>query len=382
MMPNPGTLKKIVLAALLFSILLAVVIWQTGWFGASTPVPEHNDSAAQAQRPGRTEPIARPRSAAAAPETAQESAEDVNPMQLSREKIEEYLKQHRRDAASLLAAYHASFDAEHNKANLDYLREAATNYPNDPRVQLAVLAQNAFPEDRRQWLDAIKASSPSNSLANYLSAREYFKNNQTDAAIKELAEATGKAQFTDYSMESYLGTEDLFRSSGASPRITCTAAMSAMSQDLLPQLSGLKGVVNGVSDLQKQYVAAGDSASVENLAQMGISMANRFSQGDGGRFLIGQLVGMSIESIALQSLDQNTAYDFLGGQTPAQRLEANKEQRKAFRELTASSSALLLTVTDAEMVAYADRVKVYGEVPAMRWFQQQRAAGATPNIGN
>jgi hypothetical protein len=121
---------------------------------------------------------------------------------------------------------------------------------------------------------------------------------------------------------------------------------------------------------------------VENLAQMGVSMANRFSQGEGGRFLIGQLVGMSIESIALQSLDQNTAYDFLGGQTPAQRLEANKEQRKAFRELTASSSALLLTVTDAEMVAYADRVKVYGEVPAIRWFQQQRAAGATPNIGN
>ena len=53
-------------------------------------------------------------------------------------------------------------------------------------MQLAVLAHNAFPEARRQWLDAFKASSPDNSLANYLSAQDYFKNGQPEAAMKEL----------------------------------------------------------------------------------------------------------------------------------------------------------------------------------------------------
>ena len=109
---------------------------------------------------------------------------------------------------------------------MNYLKEAATNFPGDPQVQLTVLAQDAFPEDRRKWLDAFKASSPSNSLANYLSARDYFKNNQQDAAMKELLEASGKGQFADYAMESYLGAAELSRFAGASPLIANTAAMS------------------------------------------------------------------------------------------------------------------------------------------------------------
>src|SRR5437879_12289475 len=97
-----------------------------------------------------------------------------------------------------------------------------------------------------------------------LSAREYFKNNQQDAALKELLEASGKAQFADYAMESYLGAEDLSRFGGASPLIANTAAMSAMAGDLLPELSNLKGIAQSILDMQKQYLNSGDTASVQN----------------------------------------------------------------------------------------------------------------------
>ena len=65
---------------------------------------------------------------------------------------------------SLLAAFRALDDT-------NYLNEAATNFPNNPQVELAVLAHDEFPADRRKWLDLFKASSPSNSLANYLPRR-------------------------------------------------------------------------------------------------------------------------------------------------------------------------------------------------------------------
>jgi len=106
-------------------------------------------------------------------------------LKLPRQTIEEYLRLHHRSAESLLAAFHASGDAENPTGDLNYLKEAATNFPSDPQVQLAVLAHNAFPEARRQWLDAFKASSPSNSLANYLSAQHYFKNGQSEASAVE-----------------------------------------------------------------------------------------------------------------------------------------------------------------------------------------------------
>src|SRR6185437_7654844 len=76
-----------------------------------------------------------------------------NVPRLPREKVEEYLARRHRDVASLLAAFHALQDT-------NYLREAATNFPNDPQVQWTILAQDAFPQDRRKWLDAFKTSSP------------------------------------------------------------------------------------------------------------------------------------------------------------------------------------------------------------------------------
>jgi hypothetical protein len=254
------------------------------------------------------------------------------------------------------------------------LKEAATNYPNDPHVQLTVLAHDAFPEDRRKWLDAFKASSPSNALANYLSARDYFKNNQPDAAIKELMEASGKAQFADFTMESYLGGAEISRFGGASPLIANTAAMSVMSSDLLPELANLKGIAQGVLDMQKQYLNSGDTASVQNLSQMSLGLADRLTSGDGGKFIISQLVGMATEAIALKSLDQNTSYDFLGGKTPGQRLEELKQQKLAFRELTQTMGPQFITLPEDEQKSYFDRVKIYGEVAAMRWLQQQHPA--------
>ena len=253
-----------------------------------------------------------------APAQTNDLMAEILALKLPREKIEEYLKLHNRDAASLLAAFHASGDAEHPAGDINYLKEAATNFPNDPHVQWTVLTHDAFPEDRRKWLDAFKESSPSNSLANYLSARDYFKNNQPDAAIKELLEASGKSQYANFSMESYLGGEAIFRELGKSPMEANTAAMSAMAGDLLPELANMKGVAQGIQSAQKQYANAGDTASVENLAQMGMGLANRFNSGDGGKLIISQLVGMAIENIALQPLNQNTSYDFLGGKTPAQ----------------------------------------------------------------
>lgn len=302
-------------------------------------------------------------------------------LRLPREKIEEYLALHHRDAASLLAAFHASGNVENPFGDINYLKEAATNFPNDPHVQSVVLARNAFPEERRKWLDAFKESSPGNSLADYLSAQDHFKNNQPDAAINELLTAASKSQFENYGMESFLNEEELYRASGKSPLETTRAAMSAMSVEVLPKLSTFRGLAEDMSELQKRYLSAGDTASAENLTQMGIGLANRLNSGDGGKLIINQLVGMSIENNALRQLDQNTAYDFLGGKTPAQRMEELKQQKVALKEWSQSYQSIHPTMTEAELINYGERVKIYGELEAWRWVQQQQKPAA-PRQGN
>ena len=279
-------------------------------------------------------------------------------------KSREYLRLHNRNAASLLTAFHALQDT-------NYLNELATNFPNDPQVQWTILTHDAFPEDRRKWLDSFKTSSPSNSLANYLSARDYFKNNQPDAATKELLTASAKSQFKAYSMETILEMEDFGRFNQSSPTDIRTTSLAVMSVEIVPQMSDFKGIAGSIRELQQQYATSGDTASVQNLAQAGITMANRLSSGDNGKFLINQLVANASEAVVLDTLEKNTAYDFLGGETPAQRLAEFKQQKASMRDSIQNWNSQFMNATEDQKINYWERTKIYGELEALHWWQQQ-----------
>jgi hypothetical protein len=283
---------------------------------------------------------------------------------IPREKVEAWLTKHNRDAMSLLAAFRALGDT-------NYLNEAATNFPNNPQVELAVLSRDEFPEDRRKWLDLFKNYSPSNSLANYLSAQNYFENGNPDAAIQELQAASGKSQFDAFLTESRLDEEDLFLSSGYSTLDSEKESMAGMSQENLPELATYKRLAMSINDLQKQDINSGDANSAANLAEMGINFAGQINSGDSGKYLINQLVGMAIENEVLLQLDPNTSYEFLDGQTPNQIFAQNKEQKAAFRELSQNFLAIYPNLTADEMAGYLDREKIYGEIPAAQWVVQQ-----------
>jgi hypothetical protein len=297
------------------------------------------------------------------PEKAQPE-QDAGFEKLPREKVEAWLAKHHRDAMSLLAAFNALNDT-------NYLNEAATNFPNNPQVELAVLAHDEFPADRRKWLDLFKASSPSNSLANYLSAQDYFKSGNTDAAVQELLAATSKSQFDNYTVASELAEEELAQFCGNSPVEAYQIALSGVATEDLPELATFKRLAQGIEGLQTQETTAGDNTSVQSLAKMGMVFGSQLNSDGGGKLVIVQLVGMAIERVMLSQLDQNAGYDFLGGQTPSQVLQQLTEEKTSMRQLVVGFQAAFPQLTDAEKVSYIERSQTYGELAAMRWVVQQ-----------
>lgn len=291
---------------------------------------------------------------------------------LPRDKVETWLAKHNRNAMSLLAAFRAMDDT-------NYLNEAATNFPNDPHVELAVLARDEFPADRRKWLDLFKASSPSNSLANYFSAEDYFKNGKPDEAVQELLAASDKSQFNNHGMETQLDAEELYLDSGKSSREASALAMSDMSEENMPELATIKRTDQGIAGLIQQKMAAGDADSAANLAEMGMLIAGKLNSNGSGKYLINQLVGTATAAIVLQHLDQNTAYDFLDGQTPAQVTEALNQQRTELRKLMSDFTPVQFQMipSESEMASYNQRVKIYGEIEAMKWAIQQHPPADT-----
>ena len=148
-------------------------------------------------------------------------------------------------------------------------------------------------------------------------------------------------------------------------------AFSHSMTDVLTEDTTLKSLAWSVADLEKQQVAAGDNVSAENLARMGLVFADQIRSGENGKLMINQLVGNSSAALALSGLDQNTTYNFLGGQTPSQILQQIKEWKASMKELSQNFVAVYPNLTSEEMASYIDRIKIYGEVEAERWVVQQ-----------
>jgi hypothetical protein len=286
---------------------------------------------------------------------------DGEGLRLPREVIDRWLATGRTNAEDLLAARQAG-------GGSDFLRMALTNFPNDPRVLFASSALDDGPEARRERLERFKAAAPDNALADYLSAREHLKNGQPEQAVADLLAASRKPGFQDYVLDSIQNAEELFLQSGKSP---AEAKAMASTSALLPHLAQLKGLAQELATLQRQYVAAGDTQSAEHLAAAGLQLGERLNTGEASRTLISQLVGIAVERIVLNPLDAERHYDFLGGNV-REHLAQLDARRAAVREQTQLFDAWMRQATDADIVSYFDRFKIYGESGAMAWIRQRQ----------
>jgi len=201
---------------------------------------------------------------------------------LSPEQIQSYLEKNHRSVESLLAAYHATDDRT-------FLREAMAKYPADPRLDYVAWCRSQSPEERRLWLDAFKQSAPDNALANYLSARDYFKSGQNDQAVQELLAAASKP-IQDYSLDFVQNGEEAYRAAGYSD---AEAKMIATSTLLLSQLAEYKQVGRNLVDLAEAYRQSGDGASAQAALQMAMSLGQRLDD-PGSLTIIQSLVGIAL----------------------------------------------------------------------------------------
>ena len=262
-----------------------------------------------------------------------------------------------------MAAWHAA-------GGLDYLKRAAELFPDDPRVQVAVLNMNLFPEQQREWLDRLKQSDPENPMGNYLSARDYLHGGNPEQALKELKDATGKSKYNDYTLARLQDTEEMYMQAGHS---AAEAKAIAGSSITLPQVTQLRDLGRQLATLQQNYLAAGDQSGAEQLARMGDTLSRDMGgERAGAGVLINQLAGMAVEKSLLKGLPPDSEPDFLSTSVQ-QRLAQIEELKMQSRTLVPLLDQMLLRGNEAEIIGYFDRMEMYGELRALKWL-----AGRTP----
>lgn len=244
---------------------------------------------------------------------------------------------------------------------------AATNFPNNPLVQLSVITHDVFPEQKREWIERFKETEPDNALANYLSAREHFQNKDQGAALQEFEQAVTKGKFNDHTLEKIQNAEELYMASGKSP---VDAKMMGTTTVLLPHLAQLKGLAQSMVEVQKELMTAGNANSGQPVASWNYHLGQQLSSGEGTHFIIDQLVGMAIERMTISKLDPNQQYDFLGTTAQA-RIDQLMAEREEFKVLTSNSTELLENASDTDLLSYLDRMKIHGERAALEWLQER-----------
>ena len=282
---------------------------------------------------------------------------------VSPEFLEGWFASGRTNALDLLAARQAG-------QNSDFLQQALTNFPNDPRVLLATAQSKEFPEVQRDRLDRLKAADPENAIADYLSARNHLKEGRIEDALAELSAASGKQKFDDYSLESALAAEELYLAAGFSP---AEAKAYGTSSTRLPQLSPLKGLSQELAKLQQDYLATGNREGAEDLARLGMQLGQRLSTTSGARSLVAELTGLTIEAQVLKSLPSDGQYDFVPGGIP-QYLEQMNQHRAGLKESSSHFKDWMRQANDSEIMAYFDRMKLFGEAEALRWMESRRGS--------
>jgi hypothetical protein len=275
---------------------------------------------------------------------------------LSPAQVQAFLKANRTNATSLLAAYRTSGDES-------LLKEAMEKYPDDPMVAFeSSQDKNLSLEEQRQWLSTFEKNAPDNALANYMSAYNDFESGQTDAGIQELASASGKG-LTDYTLERDEEDEEAYLSAGYSPEEATRLSDSWLT---LSQLYQVKHLGVDLVDLANAYNQSGDQASAQATYQMAIDLGQRYQDPSTDWTLISQLMGISIQKIALSAMDPNAPYG-TSGQTVQDQLNQLIQTRTDITQLANQSEALLPTLSDQDMLSYENRRRIYGELAAMQW---------------
>jgi small ligand-binding sensory domain FIST len=149
-----------------------------------------------------------------------------------------------------------------------------------------------------------------------------------------------------------------------------TVAMEALP---LPQLAELKGLGESLGKLASQYRQAGDEASAQAALQMGVALGRRVAEPSGQDSVIRNLLGIVIESKILGAMDPVSPYDS-AGQTVKERLDELARQRQTIKEVVGNASdSVLQTLSEQDQLSYFERVKVSGELAALRWAQTRQA---------
>ena len=272
---------------------------------------------------------------------------------LTLSQVQRYLADNHRNAESLVTASRLTGD-------MSLLREAVARFPNDPRAQMDLALRSDVPEEKKKAAEALAAADPSNAMGSYLAAQIALKTGNGEDAVRWLTEAAARPSLDDYSKESQVSAEEAYLAAGLPPleaKVKATFGLPVTQGSILRDL----GVQ--MQAMASTYSQSGDSESAQTINGMGVALGQRIADSLGSS-LIMDLIGMSVESRFLKSMDPQAQLG-TDGMTVQKRLDQVAAAKEVIGKL--AKEADITNLSPQFFMQYLDRNNRMGEQAALQW---------------
>ena len=287
--------------------------------------------------------------------------------------LDRFLAKHGETAANLVAAFE-------NTGDRRWLDRALELFPNSPIVLMKAIESLAggtprkdgeayqANKERLDLIERFKAADPNNPVPWLFAAQEFFKAKQTAEGVAEIRAALERPAFYTYSNERTDSAQRLYESLGLGSLEASALAMFGLT---LTHMSAAQQSSRGLMELQKSAAESGDTAAADDALRLTYGLGRMFTTPEASRFLVGQLVGTSMEKRALEALPADAQRDWLTV-APAQRLAEIEKQKQAVKEVVAASEWILQTRDEQLFAEWLRRVRSEGESATLKWVNAQK----------
>jgi len=222
--------------------------------------------------------------------------------------------------------------------------------------------------ERLALIERFKAADPNNPLPWIYSAQELFKSGANEEAIAEIRAALDRPAFYTYSTERMDAAQRLYEDLGLHP---LEAGLLAMAGLTLPHMIAATQSSRMLMEWQKKATDSGDATAADEALRLTYSLGRTFATPEASRLLIGQVVGLSMESRALKALPADAQPDWLTV-NPAQRLAEIERQKQSVKESTAALESVIQSQNGAVLSEYLRLMRTGSEAAALEWLKTQR----------
>jgi len=251
--------------------------------------------------------------------------------------------------------------------NADLLREAIKMSPNDPYLLFLGATHSLLtPEEKLELGRRFYERDSQNALAAFIHAAHLLKSGDSAAALDILRSSGGRADYSDYTNETFRLMETALIRAGHSP---VEARLRAFSQLEAGYFHDLRDVLGSLIRMTGE-LPADEAASMRSLTSY---MSRRISDESKYGTIISQMGGLVMEKSVLEGMadDQPSPYD---GLTVAEARASIEAQRQQLMELTKHVPDYEQLLRDDPQVLnlYFERMMRDGEVEALKWLRDNR----------